>query len=133
MSGPASDSTEPGRPIEPVAPPSPSARAISSVLGVFAGTGRGAGIGAVVGTGVCFLFLMVWLAYDLVMGRGPRLPPGAMVATLIGGALWCLASSLVGGGIVGGFWVRSSGRSSPSDDATAESKRLWNHTQRAGS
>jgi hypothetical protein len=40
-----------------------------------------------VGTGVCFLFLMVWLAYDLV----------------IGGALWCLASSLVGVGIVGAF------------------------------
>ena len=55
------------------------------------------------GTGVCFLFLMVWLAYDLVMGRGPRLPPGAMVATLAAGALWCLASSLVGGGIVGAF------------------------------
>ena len=103
MSGPASHSTEPGRPIEPVAPPGPSARAISSVLGVFAGTWRGAGIGAVVGTGVCFLFLMVWLAYDLVMGRGPRLPPGAMVATLAAGALWCLASSLWGGGIVGAF------------------------------
>jgi hypothetical protein len=56
-----------------------------------------------VGTGVCFLFLMVWLAYDLVMGRGPRLSAGAMVGTLIGGALWCLASSLVGGGIVGAF------------------------------
>ena len=40
---------------------------------------------------------------DLVMGRGPRLPPGAMVATLAAGALWCLASSLWGGGIVGAF------------------------------
>jgi hypothetical protein len=101
MSSPGSNSDEPRRPNAPVEQPNPSARGVSAVLGVFTGTGRGAVIGAIVGTGACFLFLMVYLAYDLLMGNGQRLPPGTMVATLALGAVWCLASSLVGGGTVG--------------------------------
>lgn len=103
MSRPGSNSDEPGRPDVPVAQPDPSARAIATVLSVITGTGRGAVIGAIVGTAACFLFLMVYLAYDLLRGNGHRLPPGVMVATLATGAIWCLASSVVGGGSVGVF------------------------------
>jgi hypothetical protein len=56
-----------------------------------------------VGTGVCFLILMVYLAYDLIMGSGHQLPPGEMAAILAYGAVWCLASSLAGGCPVGAF------------------------------
>jgi hypothetical protein len=46
---------------------------------------------------------MFFLAYDLVMGSRHQLPAGAMLATLAFGAVWCLVSSLVGGGTVGAF------------------------------
>jgi hypothetical protein len=101
MSSPDTRSDESGRPIEPVAPASPSARAISSVLGVFAGTGRGAGIGAAIGTCVCFFSLMAYTVYDVVMGGGQWLPADAMIAALALGAVWFLFISLGAGGIGG--------------------------------
>jgi phosphotransferase system glucose/maltose/N-acetylglucosamine-specific IIC component len=113
MSRPASHSAEPGRPTEPVAPSRASARAISSALGVFAETGRGAGIGAIIGTCVCRISLMANTAYDAVMGGGHRLPPDAMVATLALGAAWFLVLSLVACGINGAILGAMIGASFP--------------------
>jgi hypothetical protein len=103
MNGVDTHSEGPGQPINPATQARPSSSAISSILGVFAGTGRGALIGGIVGTCVCFLVMMTYLGYDLATGGVRGLTPGAVVATLVSGAAWLGAASLIGGGSVGAF------------------------------
>ncbi len=101
MRGPENHPDGPGRPIESQDKPRPSGKALSSALGVFAGSGRGARIGAVVGTCGCFLVMMVYTVHDSVARGDGGMPLDATMIGWVFVAVWFLVISLIGGGVGG--------------------------------
>jgi hypothetical protein len=86
---------------EQAAGPRPPEKALRQVLGVFAGTGRGARIGATVGTCVCFTALMAYAIRDAMARGHDGMPPGATLVVWAFVALWFLIVSLALGGVGG--------------------------------
>src|SRR4051794_20855801 len=86
---------------EPISGPCPSRTTLSGVIGVFAGTARGARIGAGIGFCACFLVMMSYLVYDAASNRDPGMTPGAVLAALLVGAAWFGLVSVGLGGVVG--------------------------------
>jgi hypothetical protein len=73
--------------------------ALRQVLGVLARTGRGAQIGATVGTCGCFTVMMAY-AVRYAMARGHvGMPPSATLVAWAFLAVWFLVVSLMFGGI----------------------------------
>ena len=101
VSGPEIHPDERSRTAEPAAGPRPSKEALRQVLGVFAGTGRGARIGATVGTCGCFLALMAYAVRDAMARGHDGMPPGATLIAWAFLAVWFLVVSLIFGGVGG--------------------------------
>jgi hypothetical protein len=101
VSGPEIHPDERNGTAEQAAGHRPSETALRQVLGVFAGTGRGARIGATVGTCGCFMAMMAYAVRDAMARGHDGLPPGATLIAWTFLAVWFLVVCLMFGGVGG--------------------------------
>jgi hypothetical protein len=113
MSDSESHPDRPGRSAGPAASTRTSGKNLSTIFGVFAGTGRGAGIGAAVGTCGCFLAMLAFAIEDSPAEVDDGMPLGARLIAWAFVAAWFLVVSLVFGGVGGAILGAMAGASFP--------------------